>query len=359
MARTINTSNTYRVDVGTPPGKIEGWITTNVYFHGFVHLTTARDECVESPVFFCFWHKWRLSIWPGGEEDSPEGFVAVQLSNRSNESITIQYGYSVRDANGKEVVNIEPDTDEFGAYDSEDGDYKNAWCNPKFSKRSTIMKLLVQGSLIVEVRMKLPCTGSNDATHFVPTNQFNQNMLELFMDEETADVVFEVGEEQQTKGRRKRAKSTTNFHAHRLILKKNASELYDMCGKSDEGGITTIPITDVTPEIFEHMLYYAYGGKLSDEELESNPKDIINACDKYGVVQLKLEAEACYVKTTTITINNMIDILHYADSKNLALLKEAVMERTSPYSRRPLWTILLKTSTVSSAMYRLVMFRVI
>ena len=41
---------------------------------------------------------------------------------------------------------------------------------------------------------------------------------------------------------------------------------------------------------------------------------------------MKLEAETCYVKRTTITINNMIDILLYADSKNLALLKEAVMD---------------------------------
>ena len=44
------------------------------------------------------------------------------------------------------------------------------------------------------------------------------------------------------------------------------------------------------------------------------------------MVGLKLEAEACYVRTTTITIDNMIDNLLYADSKNLALLKEAVMD---------------------------------
>jgi len=239
-----------------------------------VSLILLRQEMNASNrlFFFCFWHKWRLSIWPGGEEDSPEGMVAVQLSNRSNESITIHWGCSVRDAHGKEVVDTEPHICEFG----EVGGGDNARCYSSFAKRSTIMKLLVQGSLIVEVRMKLPCTGSNDATHFVPTNQFNQNMLELFNEEETADVVFEVGEEQQTKGRHKKAKSTTNFHAHRLILKNNASALYEMCGSvSRGGGITTVSITDVSPGIFEHMLYYAYGGKLSGEELESNPKDII------------------------------------------------------------------------------------
>ena len=32
------------------------------------------------------------------------------------------------------------------------------------------------------------------------------------------------------------------------------------------------------------MIYYAYGGKLSDEDLKAKAKDIIDACDKYGVV---------------------------------------------------------------------------
>jgi len=165
-------------------------------------------------------------------------------------------------------------------------------------------------------------------TQFVPTNPFNKNMLELFMDEELADLIFEVGGgEQQAKGKRKKAKlSTTNFHAHRNILQKCAPTLYEMCGVVDRGEIYTVSITDVKPDIFRHMIYYTYGGKLSDEELKSNAKDIIDACDKYGVVYLKLEAEASYVKSNEISMDNMMDNLLYADSKNLALLKEAVMD---------------------------------
>ena len=91
-------------------------------------------------------------------------------------------------------------------------------------------------------------------------------------------------------------------------------------------GITTVSITDVKPEVFKHMIYHAYGGKLSEDELRNNAKEIIDACDKYGVVNLKLEAEACYVKSNEIAMENMMDNLLYADSKNLALLKEAVMD---------------------------------
>ena len=99
-----------------------------------------------------------------------------------------------------------------------------------------------------------------------------------------------------------------------------------MC-KSDEGrGNTTVSITDIQPNIFKHMIYYTYGGKLLAEELNENAKDIIDACDKYGVVHLKLEAEASYVKSTEFSMNDIMENLLYADAKNLALLKEAVMD---------------------------------
>ena len=65
---------------------------------------------------------------------------------------------------------------------------------------------------------------------------------------------------------------------------------------------------------------------MSAEDLKANVKDIINAADKYGVVGLKLEAEASFVTSTTITLDNVMDNLLYADSKNCALLKEAAMD---------------------------------
>jgi hypothetical protein len=52
----------------------------------------------------------------------------------------------------------------------------------------------------------------------------------------------------------------------------------------------------------------------------------LDAADKYGVVSLKLEAEAAYVESTKITVDNAMDNLLYADAKNCALLKEAVID---------------------------------
>ena len=216
--------------------------------------------------------------------------------------------------------------EDVGALNS-DEDY-NSFGYSNFAERSSLMGSLINGTLVIEVRMRLDLDQSDTistTTQYVPANPITKNILKLFNDEETADVVFEVGLQQAGI---KRAKTLrVNFHAHRLILKNNCSVLYDMCGVSDGGGgITTVPITDVSPTIFKHMLYCVYGGKLSEEELKANTKDIINACGRYGLVHLKLEAEATYVKSTKFTVENMIDNLLFADSENLAFLKEAVMD---------------------------------
>ena len=54
----------------------------------------------------------------------------------------------------------------------------------------------------------------------------------------------------------------------------------------------------------------------------------MKAADRFGIIGLKeLEAEAHYVTSTaTFTLDIVMENLHFADSLNLALLKEAVMD---------------------------------
>jgi len=90
--------------------------------------------------------------------------------------------------------------------------------------------------------------------------------------------------------------------------------------------MTPIIINDVKANVFRLLLYYVYGGEIREEDFVANSMDLIKAADKYGVVNLKLEAEVWYVHDTTITIDNVIDLLQYAGAMNCALLKEAVMD---------------------------------
>jgi hypothetical protein len=237
----------------------------------------------------------------------------------SAESIKVDFFFSIKDSNGKEVGDDEPGDYYFTPYDSETRDWY--WGMSNFAKRSKIVEALVNGTLTIEVRMRKH-EQSNTPDAFIPENPLCKNILAAFMDEESADVMFEVGNGSQQGGNTlKRARTApTRFYAHRFIMQKSSSTLADLC-KSGQ-----LSITDVKPDIFRHMLYYMYGGKLSDRDWNGNAKDLIDAADKYGVVSLKLEAEAFYFKSTKLTIDNILDNLLYADSKNCALLKEAVMD---------------------------------
>ena len=60
--------------------------------------------------------------------------------------------------------------------------------------------------------------------------------------------------------------------------------------------------------------------------MKSETKEIIDAANRYGVVNLKLEAEAFLVRDTVFSLENVMEHLQYADSMNCALLKEAAMD---------------------------------
>ena len=62
------------------------------------------------------------------------------------------------------------------------------------------------------------------------------------------------------------------------------------------GDLATVSIPDVEPDIFCHVLYYTYGGDAPDDNLTSGARDLIDAANKFGIVNLKLKAEACHVK---------------------------------------------------------------
>ena len=189
-----------------PSNDFSGWTTTEVRFHNFANLSTETDEYEYSPQFSSLGHEWRLVIYPGGTEDSDEGYVVFDLCNRSNRNIKLEYGYSVRDAAGKEVVHKKPSTNEFGACDTNGGN--NSWAYDDFAKQSTLIDALINGTLVIEVRMRLVDTNKSMPL-FVPKNPINKNLLELLDDEESADVVFEIGGQQDT-GDNKKAKISTD-----------------------------------------------------------------------------------------------------------------------------------------------------
>ena len=289
-----------------------------VTFDNFEDLPSEKGHAVNSSEFSCFGSHWRVSIYPGGNSDSLNGMVGLYLERCSEgKKLAIKFSLAVVDAHSGEDMSKGLKY----VFDS-DGN----WGPHDFCFRKQIIGdegYLGEGALTIHVGMQLD--------QFIPKNPALSIMLKLFNDENTADVVFEIEEQQnQSHSRksngRKRAKTSVTklYHAHRLILQQHSQELSDLCATSD--GMTPIVINDVKPEVFRHLLYYVYGGEITDEEFVGNERDLINAADKYGVTNLKLEAEVWCVNNTEITIDNVIDTLLYAHAMNCALLKELVMD---------------------------------
>ena len=152
---------------------------------------------------------------------------------------------------------------------------------------------------------------------YISKNPFSARMLNLFSGEDSADIVFEIYEQQQTKAsRRKRAKtSSAKVHAHRFILQltRQSSPLFALHPK--EWPLQSLMMSNLRCfDIFS--ITYIYGGEIDGDHFATHAKDLINASDKYGVTNLKLEAEVWYVHSTQITIENVIDNLLYADAMN-------------------------------------------
>ena len=99
--------------------------------------------------------------------------------------------------------------------------------------------------------------------NFIPKNPFVRNMLLSFLDEETADISFEVETRSLIDASKDMSPALGEvFHAHKFVLKTCAkgSILAFLCDDCDDE--TPVPITDVAPKVFRLMLRYVYGGDI-------------------------------------------------------------------------------------------------
>jgi hypothetical protein len=126
------------------------------------------------------------------------------------------------------------------------------------------MSSLVNGTLDIEVCMKMAKPTKSVPPPFIPENPVLEMIQGLFLDEKYSDIVFEVAEGNGKNSAMKVAKTApVSFSAHRLIVENCSSIFADLCESHDDS-TTPIQINDVTPEIFRLLLMYIYGGKLSE-----------------------------------------------------------------------------------------------
>jgi hypothetical protein len=334
------------VHVGTPsPYTQDDWVKTKVYFHEFADVPSTT-ELVQSPPFYYLGHEWSVLLYPRGDKRQ-EGFVEgsmslyLNLSVRPDVSVEIEFGFAINDflRSPRHIG-----TRTFGKMN-----YSSGW--NKFIKHEKALLCLVHGALVIEVRMKPVKHGAP----FLLENPSNLlSIKDFFMDEKSSDIIFEVGEEQlQVGAKRRRGKIlSTKFYAHSKILEKAAPQLAELCNLDKIKSPSVIELHNTSPDRFKEMLLYLYGCKIPGFGNDiSHTKDIIELADKYGVISLKLEAEALYVSSLMLTLDNVMEHLSFAEAKNCAYLKEKILDfivkNTAEITKRKMLTTTTEGPNIS------------
>jgi hypothetical protein len=199
-------------------------------------------------------NQWRLMLYPGGCEDAVEGMVTLGLWNMSNNAIEIEidYGFSFNDRNGKQVAYKRSARSRI--FWPVDTGIKARWGFTDFPKRSKVTSSLINGTLVIEVHMRLLVPEKSSPSPFIPENPSACKIIQgLFMNDKSADIVFEVGGNKVKDNAMKVAKTElVLFPAHRCIVENCSSILADLCASrgGDTGESSPIEISGVSPDIF-------------------------------------------------------------------------------------------------------------
>ena len=161
-------------------------VTTAIRFDDFAGLPAKCGVDYESARFCSLGHEWYLDVYPGGvdEESSERGMISVYLNPSSYEAIEIKCALQV---DGLACMELESGISQPGGVFVAGQDFE----------RSIIMKNLVNGALLINVHIAPVDPSTTESIQVLPENPSRNIVQEkMFMDEEFADVVFEVGGQQ-------------------------------------------------------------------------------------------------------------------------------------------------------------------
>lgn len=149
-------------------------------------------------------------------------------------------------------------------------------------------------------------------------------ILRMFMDENSSDVKFVVSDNLRNEDAN--APPPQIFHSHRFILEECCPELARLCeaNENSDGSHTIVPIDGMEPEVFHRVLYHVYGGKVDD--LDGCATKVIEAADKYNLLDLKVEAEEVYADSCHLTVDNLLYHILYADTRDCGALKDNIID---------------------------------
>ncbi|GBB98673.1 hypothetical protein RclHR1_32990001 [Rhizophagus clarus] len=148
-------------------------------------------------------------------------------------------------------------------------------------------------------------------------SKLSQNLLEILEDNEFYDTIIEVGNDPYVK----------IFHAHTVILYYRSPYLRRILStyineKKNDGTLAHIKLPNIQPEIFQIILRYIYGGRLSLEEYDNS--DIIKilvAASELSLQELITHLQSFLIKDKNNWIKQNFNLIFQTSFNNDSFLK--------------------------------------
>jgi speckle-type POZ protein len=277
-------------------------------FDNFADLPSDVDEFVFSETQIdCNGKSWKVKLYPGGESEHKEGSISVYVLGSEDPKeypFDAKLMISIKDANKSVAAEwVSVDVCTFTGTDE-------AW-GALLLQGSEILddaskNILKDGALNIDVTIQLVDEKNNDL--YDPADDYvKDKMVALLESGERSDVSFNVEGE--------------IFRVHSAIIHNNAPILGKYCDKHESNG--EVIISDVPSDVFQLVLKYVYSGDHPDTKVVlKKGKEIIDAANRYELVNLKLAIETALVRQRVLDKKNVADYILFADAQSCALLKE-------------------------------------
>eukprot|EP00985_Skeletonema_marinoi_P021380 scaffold13100_cov108-Skeletonema_marinoi.AAC.1 len=170
--------------MGSPSSSDEEWGSAKILIHRFADLPSAVGQYTLSPEFTFNGHRWCIKVYPGGHTEARAGCLSLYLQHCSGGYATTAYEMSVLDK-FQSIKHTMKSTRKIFRLDDSWG-WKDFYPRDQILNQSTNM-LDDNGTLAIVVSIK-----KDNTSPFVPNNPMSGLITSMFLDEETADVCFEV-----------------------------------------------------------------------------------------------------------------------------------------------------------------------
>ncbi|UZO02744.1 uncharacterized protein OCT59_021223 [Rhizophagus irregularis] len=146
-------------------------------------------------------------------------------------------------------------------------------------------------------------------------SKLTQNLLEILNDDKYYDITVEVGNDPVVK----------IFRAHMVILNYRSPYLRRILStdeKKNDGTLTNIKLPSILPDIFQIILRYIYGGRLSLEEYDiSDIIKVLIAADELGLQELIPYLESFLIENKKHWMEQNFDLIYQTSFENDSFLE--------------------------------------